>query len=466
MVEVKYFKDYNHNYAILKWEDAEEAGSTYQTRMLASNKIDRLLKCCVRNVNGTAYLYYDISSKATLKNLYQVKKMTYEQVRDLFCQMDMIYRNLGQFLIDAEGLLMQPEYLYYDLTDRKYFGLYYPGKKKHSERPYEPLMDFLLNHIDNDDQKLVDLVYRIYEMSEESYFSIADVLTLFDGVEETSDKAREWADDEKASLEEKVTQDPQTSQWRDDETMDMSYASEDDKEEDYELPQKGRMRWSRSRIYYSIFAALSLCGICAVIGIYIYFQLTRQEVMIIVCCGAVMGLCLLFSVFQFLRTGREINRQETEDEKRRWEIEDEFRDERPIALEEIVDRGTGKLTMEAHPNSDRFERYGETVFVDMGKVESEYKLYALDKKNKKHIELTQFPYTIGKMAGCVDCVLSDDSVSRLHARFEKLDGRIYLTDMNSKNGTYKNGLRMGPSETVEIEPGDEIRFGRLNYCYR
>lgn len=132
---------------------------------------------------------------------------------------------------------------------------------------------------------------------------------------------------------------------------------------------------------------------------------------------------------------------------------------------ETMDAFSGTV-IESRPNENRLERYGETVFVDAPKQNREYKLYALDKKNKKHIELTQFPYTIGKMAGCVDCVLTDDSISRLHARFEKQEGKIFLTDMNSKNGTYKNGLRMEPSETVEIEPGDEIRFGKLNYCYR
>ena len=70
------------------------------------------------------------------------------------------------------------------------------------------------------------------------------------------------------------------------------------------------------------------------------------------------------------------------------------------------------------------------------------------------------------MAGCVECVLMDDSISRIHARFEKVGDTIQMTDMNSTNGTYKNGLRLQPHETVEIEPGDEIRFGNLNYCYR
>lgn len=111
------------------------------------------------------------------------------------------------------------------------------------------------------------------------------------------------------------------------------------------------------------------------------------------------------------------------------------------------------------------DQYGNTVFFDESKIE-ECKLYAMDRKNKRHIELKQFPCTIGKMVGYVDHVLPDNSVSRIHARFDRQDGKLLLTDMNSTNGTYKNGLRMQPQETVEIEPGDEIRFGNLNYCYR
>ena len=93
-------------------------------------------------------------------------------------------------------------------------------------------------------------------------------------------------------------------------------------------------------------------------------------------------------------------------------------------------------------------------------------MYAVDRKNKRHIELKHFPFTVGKMAGCVDYVLPDNSVSRIHVRFDKQGDNVMMTDMNSTKGTYKNGLRMQPQETVMIEPGDEIRFGNLNYCYR
>jgi hypothetical protein len=110
-------------------------------------------------------------------------------------------------------------------------------------------------------------------------------------------------------------------------------------------------------------------------------------------------------------------------------------------------------------------QYGNTIFFETCDT-AEYKLYAMDKKNKSHIALEKFPCTVGKMAGCVDHVLSDESVSRIHARFDRQDNHIFITDMNSTNGTYKNGIRMQPQETMEIEPGDEIRFGNLHYCYR
>lgn len=46
------------------------------------------------------------------------------------------------------------------------------------------------------------------------------------------------------------------------------------------------------------------------------------------------------------------------------------------------------------------------------------------KSNKYHIPLQKLPITVGKMAGAVDLVLNDQSVSRLHARISR-DGNQY-----------------------------------------
>lgn len=469
MEEAKYFKDYQHNYLILKC-GGTGAGEGYQSRMLMSGKMERMLKCSVRNINGEAFFYYDISSKVTLENLYRRRKMSYEQVWDLFRQMDVIYRTLDDFFMEEAGLLVHPDSIYYDLSSEKYFGIYYPGKDGITENSYEPLMDFLLNHTDTGSRELTELVYRIYEMSEEPSFSIVDALLLFDEGEKipaAENPIREGIHTQiaKGSIveekEEKTAAIPAPVQ----DDQDICVSPEVVWEEKEEIPYVHR---KKNRTFYSFFAILSLCGIGAAVWLCLHFILTERETLLLICCSGVMGLCFLFSVVQLILSAKKDKKREQEEEELLWDIEDEFREERPIAIQDILDTHIDVQTerRQKEGREGAAVQCGETVFVDMRKQKTEYKLYSLDKKNKKHIDLTQFPFSIGKMPGCVDCVLTDDSVSRLHARLEKQGEKIFLTDMNSTNGTYKNGLRMEPSETVEIEPGDEIRFGKLNYCYR
>jgi len=41
----------------------------------------------------------------------------------------------------------------------------------------------------------------------------------------------------------------------------------------------------------------------------------------------------------------------------------------------------------------------------------------------------------------------------------------FLTDLNSTNGTYKNGVRLIANETVEIRPQDEIKLGNKIFYF-
>ena len=55
--------------------------------------------------------------------------------------------------------------------------------------------------------------------------------------------------------------------------------------------------------------------------------------------------------------------------------------------------------------------------------------------------------------------MNDQSISRLHARIIKETDGYYLEDMNSTNGTFKNGLQLQPYERRKLEEGDEITLG-------
>lgn len=452
MVEAKYFRDYRHSYMILQCRQ-EEVDRSYQYKILTSDKIKEILKCSLRYVNGRTYFYYDISSRTTLESIYRGRKMSFEQVKDLLGQLYGIYSKLGTYLMEESNLVLLPEYIYYDLSEQKYIGLYYPDYESEVANPYEPLMDYLLEHIDGKDERLADCMYRIYEMSEEAYFSLEDALQMLGGREEK----------EAAVI--------RTEVWETKEETVATPQPEVDLSGLYEYHEKREEPVKKKSPFYMILGAVSLLGIIGAMGIYYYYELSQKEILMLLGCVSLMGFCLVISLGSSLRTGDKGHKKQEGTKIQIDNLSESYLpEEETVSLENVL-RKDMDLSM-AFPDreydeseSEDREVCGNTVFFDSAQM-AEHKLYALDRKNKQHIELNRFPYTVGKMAGCVDCVLGDDSISRIHARFEKEGDSIRMTDMNSTNGTFKNGLRMQPQETVEIEPGDEIRFGNLNYCYR
>lgn len=345
--------------------------------------------------------------------------------------------------MEEAGLVLLPEHIYYDLTDKKYIGLYYPDYQTEEANTYKPLMDFLLEHIDTEDRNLAENMYRIYEMTEENCFFIEDALRILE--------------DSAEAMQETLCE-PMQRQERE---SDVVIAEDLNVESKYWEPEQQEKEMTRRNLFYPVFAVLSALGIVGAVVVRSMYELAQKEEIILYGAIAAMGACLLLCLAGIFAGGKK--KESSGGKKDADAIEVYPQDINLPSLETVINRDMNSRMPEYKP--EKSNDYGNTVFFDESAVR-EYKLYAMDKKNKRHIELNQFPCTIGKMAGCVDYVLADDSVSRIHARFDRQGDKVLLTDMNSTNGTFKNGLRMQPQETVAIEPGDEVRFGNLNYCYR
>ncbi|RLM48692.1 uncharacterized protein C2845_PMPSC055825 [Panicum miliaceum] len=67
--------------------------------------------------------------------------------------------------------------------------------------------------------------------------------------------------------------------------------------------------------------------------------------------------------------------------------------------------------------------------------------------------------TVGRVADKADIVLPVATVSGTHARLEKKDGRLLVTDLGSTNGTYINERRLNPGFPIPIDPGSLLIFG-------
>lgn len=110
------------------------------------------------------------------------------------------------------------------------------------------------------------------------------------------------------------------------------------------------------------------------------------------------------------------------------------------------------------------EEYGKTIYIEETKQTEVHGIYNL--RGELVMKLDSEPLIIGKRRDSASLVLNDYSASRIHARIMPEGSNYYIEDLNSTNGTFKNGLRLQPYERRKLEPEDELRFARSEFVFR
>jgi transcriptional regulator with AAA-type ATPase domain len=80
-------------------------------------------------------------------------------------------------------------------------------------------------------------------------------------------------------------------------------------------------------------------------------------------------------------------------------------------------------------------------------------------KDARRLSIGDLPRSVGTSRDC-DFVLSDPTVSQLHCRFEPAQGKLFVRDLGSTNGTQVQGVRVA---RAELSPGMRVRVGRSDF---
>jgi hypothetical protein len=79
----------------------------------------------------------------------------------------------------------------------------------------------------------------------------------------------------------------------------------------------------------------------------------------------------------------------------------------------------------------------------------------------EHFQLGNEETTVGRSPDC-DVFLDDVTVSRRHALVVRRDGRYFIEDRGSLNGTFLNRRRI---ESGPLEDGDEVQIGKYRLTF-
>ena len=122
MLETEFIRSLQSNYERVHLQEQPDE-QRYQYCILTRGGIRGLLPCSLRYINGEAYLYYDITSRQNVAQLYEKQSIDRGWVRDFFWSYEQVKQELGRFLLDEKNILIYPQQIFEDLGSRNFFFL-------------------------------------------------------------------------------------------------------------------------------------------------------------------------------------------------------------------------------------------------------------------------------------------------------------------------------------------------------
>lgn len=390
----------------------------YQVQMITRNRIRGLLGCVTERIDDQVCFLYEINSCRSLSDYFSANKMGREAFSQLMDCLKLAVENVGNYLLDVNGLVFDPDYVFVNTESGEVGLLYVPGAWNDVKQDFRELARLLLDWVDYKDEKAVLTVYELHRRTMEENYSFGDLFRatmsrelLFSGdsrelVEDAGQREEPIAEEREASggcrsiRELDLELEPESTWSEEEPELDVGFVDEEPLEEN---------RREKPGFFQKLTAPMR---------------------------DAAGG---------WFKGKSSVWNNEDDD---LWEDEP-F----PAGVAEETNYGASWGREPENRRGKARERRHQRG-----------RIVPRDGCGGRAYELTIFPFLIGTLEEAVDGVIEDPSVSRIHAKIEKRGEEYFVADLNSEHGTYVNGHRVPQKERKNVENGDLLRFGRVEYC--
>lgn len=470
-MRTEFRRDVSHNYLILQEKEKVDT-SAYQVRMLLGNLIPSVLKCHLESLDGQEYFCYDITSRQSVSMLFEEKKFQAEDLRRIFEGLIHVMEDLTEFLINPDQLVLQPEYIYIDVSAGKTYFCCLPGFHREIQEQFRELAEYMLPKLDHQDHQAVALGYGIYRKTLEPGFQLE---ILKEAVYHNEQNKAEHLLTDKEEMDGLPFKDKQDEivNWDNFKSQDDRFKQKEEIEAP-DLPEKQRKIWAGKALFCGL-------GVLAVLGIMAaaflsFIPWIPVEAVLAVGIGILAGGAFISWIIEVTKRKKEEaaswrtvikKKQDSKEEYKNpmemeWEEEDEA--EAKEQKKEKKSETTGNLGAALEKEKEE-ELYGETVLLFEGRKSGPSAFVSREPGELATIFLEKDLTVIGKLANASDAVIPVPTVSRVHARVRKRDGEYYLADLNSRNGTSVNGTILKGGEEYLLQDEDQVDFAQARYIF-
>ena len=473
MIDAKYKRGLDHNYLVIEETEDNNIQNDYSVKMIQRNKMKGLLEISTEMNNDINTYMYEISSLQPLTRLYERLEMDFEALKKMLENIIKAIDNINEFMLDDSKIIVLPEYIYLNVENHNLKLMYYPKYKGDVRNDFMRLAEFILDKVNHKNEKAVMMAYSIYRTVRNDNFTIDSLRKII--------KANKVEKVDKENIEDIED----TGDIEDIEDIEENTISQIDKykkeiltnesfgeEKEFLKPLIGKKKKNcfgghikANRIINDVFNRI-LPG-----------KNNTESVLKI----ENMDTDSYEAETAFIISEKEnlynedCIRNEYSDGHYKYCEKNAIKHDSHINIEKnndiIICEKNNNIDYRNNKTKENdevlTEVYGQTVLLsDEGTYNSKSGYRLKDNDNDKIYEILSFPVTIGKIRECVDIVLNDNSVSRIHAKIFEKEGKIFLKDLGSRNGTFVNSVILTNEEEIFLEDKDEIRIGRINLVFQ
>ena len=474
--KISFYSDAAHNYMVL--ECPPELKENYQYKMLAANRIKGLLSCSGRTIDARQYLYYDISSRQSLKDLYDRRQVRSRDLRRILEDLLRVEETLAEYLLDTSHLILDPACIYLDFREQECSFAYYPGTEQ--EQDPEVLFSFLADRVDGRDKQAAALIYRLCMMAEKPGFYLRAQMLEDLGIEIDGDDRKACG---RYGQEYPPAQEPDFEKVHTAEQMHTPVFPEYMYPISEAVAEGGTGSSGESRdggesekkgLWIPALAAVSTAVGIVLLAADLLLELEESRMLLTGAFGGILTAAGVVTLIIYLiHRGKRQRESKAETSGTTPYAEPEPRETSAAyyAPRSYTEAGIPPYGSELQEKASMQPLRpsvppGETCLLGPD-TQPAAGLYGTGSCRGEQISLSRLPCVVGKMRDYVDQVLDDSSVSRMHARFSlDRDGTMTVRDLNSSNGTWLNGERLQPNESRSLQQGDHVRLGRMEFIFR
>ena len=408
VVQVEYKKEWMDTYL---WVLSEtQIQDSYIEKMLLHNQGEGRLEFSKQQKEGEEYYCYKITGKKSLNSVYSMMTIGERQIRGILQQLFTALENGKEYLLVEEDFVLSPSYIFATFPQIEMELCYVPGYNIPLKEQLEGLFEYLLNRVDYDDKKAVELLYNCYMFCVKEQGGLKEIKALLveqhvqDNVVEQQLLLKQREEDRNVILKPREILE-ENKKYLEEDKEKVSYSTQIEDSRQIEKEKKKTVLKNKKQIIYPEAEESKKVQTMSYMSWFSNLFFPKQKSLIVA------------------------------EEKEEYQIQ-------PVKEEKI-------------------EESERTILLSA--IQEKEEVVLVCNNSGEIIPITKFPFYIGSTSDYVDYVLKKEGVSRIHCCISKKGECYYVADLNSTNGTYLNKKEVIPGKDELLSANDEIRIASVEF---